>query len=136
MKTFFSNIAKTKKGKIQLLTMALSTLLAIVFTIILIVFGAKECKYNSPYKFKMNVLGYTVSEEITLKENGTGIAVGVTGSEAYSTTAQYYIIDGNLFIKDEGETEYRLFGKGGNMENNKEKKRKILKFYTFSNAFN
>ena len=111
MKTFFSNIAKTKKGKIQLLTMALSTLLAVIFTIILIVFGAQQCKYGSAYKFEMNAMGYSVSEEITLNENGTATSVGVTGTDVMTATAQYFISDGKLFIKDQGSTEYKLFGK-------------------------
>ena len=111
MKTFFSNIAKTKKGKIQLLTMALSTLLAIVFTIILIAFGAQQCKYNSPYKFKMNVMGYSMSEEITLKDDGTvQLFINDNGSTEL-ITSQYYISNGNLFVKEVGASTFNLAGK-------------------------
>lgn len=111
MKTFFSNIAKTKKGKIQLLTMALSTLLAIVFTIILIAFGAQQCKYNSPYKFEMNVMGYSMSEEITLKDDGTvQLFINDNGSTEL-ITSQYYISNGNLFVKEVGASTFNLAGK-------------------------
>lgn len=111
MKKVFTTLAKTKKGKIQLLTMGLSTLLAIVFTIILIVFGVKDCKYNSPYTFEMNFGNYSITEEITLKEDGTCQLFVVVGEESDVATSQYYISDGNLFTKEVDSSNYQLAGK-------------------------
>lgn len=110
MKTLFSNIAKTKKGKIQLLTMALSTLLAIVFTIILIVFGAQQCKYDKPYSYKFSGLGQNISMSITLHDNNTYDAVITYNGELQAATGTYYIVDGKIYTKPSTETTYTLMG--------------------------
>lgn len=111
MKTFFSNIAKTKKGKIQLLTMALSTLLAVVFTIILIVFGNQQICYNKKYTFDENFLSLKIHEEITLYEDNTYERSSIFSDMTSQSEGTFYIKEGNLFIKDTSKTEYSILGK-------------------------
>ena len=101
----------TLKQKLQYAGIALSTLLFIAFTIVLIVLGSIDFRANASYNFKMNF--YNEVYEVNVELSDDNIAQLVVNDNGHIVTEQvaFLVDNGTLYIKPDGSSDYQMYGK-------------------------